>query len=62
LEPLDEECPQCGQLLCPECQAAIAEDDTACPTCKVEFEYACPQCEASISADAETCPNCGFEF
>lgn len=62
LQPLDEQCPHCAQLFCPECQAAISEDDAVCPQCKVEFEYACSQCEASISADAETCPNCGFEF
>ena len=62
LQPLDEQCPYCGQLLCPECQAAIGEEDAFCPQCNTEFEFLCPQCDADVSADAEECPNCGFVF
>jgi RNA polymerase subunit RPABC4/transcription elongation factor Spt4 len=57
-----EECPHCRQLLCPECLAAVGEEDTVCPACGVEFELFCPECERPISATAERCPSCGLVF
>lgn len=57
-----DECPHCQQLLCPECLAPVAEDDTFCLQCGSEFELCCPECEAIVAADAGICPQCGFTF
>ncbi|GAB4156311.1 MAG: hypothetical protein Fur0021_24420 [Candidatus Promineifilaceae bacterium] len=57
-----DQCPYCEQLLCPECLAAVSEEDTACPQCGIEFELCCPECEAVVAADAGICPYCGFTF
>lgn len=57
-----DECPNCHQLLCPECGAIVREEDTSCTRCGTEFEFTCPQCETIMSPTAEICPTCGQRF
>ena len=62
LQPFEDECPHCEHLFCPECEAALSDEDIICPQCGTEFEFECPQCEVTVSAKAEICPSCGFDF
>ena len=47
---------------CPECGAAMSEDDITCPECGAEFGFYCPECDEELPADAEICPHCGAEL
>jgi predicted amidophosphoribosyltransferase len=57
-----DECPHCQQALCPQCLAAIDEDDLICTQCGVEFEYSCPECGKSVGPEQMQCPHCGVAF
>jgi predicted amidophosphoribosyltransferase len=49
-------------LFCPECFAAVDEDDPFCKQCGVEFEFECPHCGQAVGALDEICVSCGAEI
>lgn len=57
-----DQCPQCEQILCPQCLAAIGEADIACPECGATFEYVCPECDTLVGPAEVHCPHCGLAF
>ncbi|MFC1873341.1 zinc-ribbon domain-containing protein [Chloroflexota bacterium] len=48
--------------LCPYCDAAILQTDSAhCHSCKVTIFY-CPQCRKPLPRENSLCPHCGAEI
>jgi predicted amidophosphoribosyltransferase len=62
LQAAAEECDVCRQLYCPECLAAVGDDDLVCGACGAEFELECPDCGEVVGAGDLVCANCGAEF
>lgn len=62
-QPVEREsdaCAYCGQLLCPNCAAAVGEDDFECGNCGATFELACPACDTVVTVEDTVCPSCGL--
>ncbi len=49
-------------LACPQCHAAVSDDDRFCPKCGMALGVACPQCRSAVQATDKFCARCGVSL
>jgi predicted amidophosphoribosyltransferase len=62
LQAMDDECPHCAQLFCPDCFSPIGENDAVCSKCGAEFDFECPLCGHAVGVEDPVCASCGAEI